>query len=332
MKVLGKKSIAIIISPLEGIQLGLVSQVVLDYMHCICLGVMKKLLLIWLGGPLKTRLPSYQNKTISSYLSTISKFLPKEFTRKSRSLKDIKRYKATEFRQFLLYTGPVVLRGILPNELYSHFLLLSSATYVLLSKNSCLKYWNDMAKRWMEKFVQQMSEFYGKTSVIYNVHALLHISDDAIKFGSLDNVSAFPFENHLQFLKSTIRGKSLFIEQVVKRVQEQENCKFIKERSTPKLGPVGIKSRFIRRYFLEKFSVSSKLGDNCFVAVGGDISLVQQIKFGDKNEVLVEVIKVEVIKVENRSLISKFPKLRSCLGLYKIKLTESSISTIPLYN
>jgi len=38
-------------SPLEGIQLGLVGQVVLDYMHCICLGVMKKLLFIWLGGP-----------------------------------------------------------------------------------------------------------------------------------------------------------------------------------------------------------------------------------------------------------------------------------------
>lgn len=43
-------------SPLKDLSLGLVSQVVLDYMHCVCLGVMRKLLLLWICGPLRIRL------------------------------------------------------------------------------------------------------------------------------------------------------------------------------------------------------------------------------------------------------------------------------------
>ena len=34
---------------------------------------------------------------------------PREFARGPRTTADLLRYKATEFRQFLLYTGPVVL-------------------------------------------------------------------------------------------------------------------------------------------------------------------------------------------------------------------------------
>ncbi|KAB0803466.1 hypothetical protein PPYR_00436, partial [Photinus pyralis] len=44
------------ISPLIEIQLGMVSQFPIDYMHNICLGVVKKLLTLWLNGPLQFRL------------------------------------------------------------------------------------------------------------------------------------------------------------------------------------------------------------------------------------------------------------------------------------
>uniref|UniRef100_A0A8B9REN1 SCAN box domain-containing protein n=1 Tax=Astyanax mexicanus TaxID=7994 RepID=A0A8B9REN1_ASTMX len=61
---------------------------------------------LWLKGPLNTRLPSNTVKRISENLYL---YIPEEFARKTRPLSEVARWKATEFRQFLLYTGPVVL-------------------------------------------------------------------------------------------------------------------------------------------------------------------------------------------------------------------------------
>ena len=44
-----------------------------------------------------------------------------EFARQPRRLQELDRWMATEFRQFLLYTGPLVLKGIVSKELFQHF-------------------------------------------------------------------------------------------------------------------------------------------------------------------------------------------------------------------
>jgi hypothetical protein len=54
--------------------------------------------------------------------------------------------------------------------------------------------------------VAESAILYGDTFNVYNVHGLLHIADDSIKYGcSLNAISAFPFENHLQILKKYVR-------------------------------------------------------------------------------------------------------------------------------
>ena len=58
--------------------------------------------------------------------------MPSEFARQPRQLSEMDRWKATEFRQFLLYTGPVALHGILHTDVYKHFLVLSVAVLLLL--------------------------------------------------------------------------------------------------------------------------------------------------------------------------------------------------------
>uniref|UniRef100_H2Y7T6 Uncharacterized protein n=1 Tax=Ciona savignyi TaxID=51511 RepID=H2Y7T6_CIOSA len=45
-------------SPLCTLGLGMVSQFPLDYMHLVCLGVVKKIILAWVKGPLRNRLSS----------------------------------------------------------------------------------------------------------------------------------------------------------------------------------------------------------------------------------------------------------------------------------
>lgn len=60
----------------------------LVYMHLVCLGVVKKLIVnLWLNGKPKTKLSFNQSSEISKILEQIP-FIPKEFNRKPQSLND----------------------------------------------------------------------------------------------------------------------------------------------------------------------------------------------------------------------------------------------------
>ena len=61
------------VSPLSQINLGMVSQIPIDYMHLVCLGIMKRILLLWMKGPVRCRLGTRTIHRISDHLVT-SKF------------------------------------------------------------------------------------------------------------------------------------------------------------------------------------------------------------------------------------------------------------------
>lgn len=67
----------------------------LDYMHLVCLGVVRKLILLWMKGDSKGsneyRYPSWKIKEISNSLEKIKSNIPCEFSRKPRRLVDGKR-------------------------------------------------------------------------------------------------------------------------------------------------------------------------------------------------------------------------------------------------
>ena len=65
--------------------------------------------------------------------------MPSDFARQPRGLEEVKRWKATEFRQFLIYSGPVVLKGILAGEYYKHFLCFSVAIKILLDADTVFR-------------------------------------------------------------------------------------------------------------------------------------------------------------------------------------------------
>lgn len=108
------------LSTLTGI-VKMVSSFPIDYMHLCCLGVMRKLLNMWLRGKVSYRLPSQIVKSISNKLLVLHSHTPCEFNRKPRGLNELDRWKATELRPFMLYWGPVVLKDCLPSELYDNF-------------------------------------------------------------------------------------------------------------------------------------------------------------------------------------------------------------------
>ena len=144
-------------SPFRELNIGMVSQFPLDYMHLVCLGVMRRLLWLWRKGPLQGRISSRNLGSISNLLVGLVGFIPGEFSRKPRPLMEVDRWKATEFRQLLLYTGPVVLLGNLRDALYKNFLLLHVALYILVSPSLCQQYC-DYAEQLLVLFVTHYSD------------------------------------------------------------------------------------------------------------------------------------------------------------------------------
>lgn len=197
----------------------MVKQIPLDYMHVVLLGVMKKMLRMWIGGDLNSLLPTRDVQKISERLISISTTQPSEFQRTIRGLNEIGHFKATEFRTFVLYAGPFVLKNILPREQYNHFLLLHLAIYILCDKFLYLKH-TSLAENMLRKFVEKFSEIYGEKHMIYNVHSLLHLTNDCRNFGPLDTFSAFPFESFNYQLLRLLHKHNTSLSEVSNRITE----------------------------------------------------------------------------------------------------------------
>ncbi|KAJ7983894.1 hypothetical protein DPEC_G00370020 [Dallia pectoralis] len=183
----------IAVSPLLETGIGMVSQFPHHYMPLVCLGVD---LLFGSSGPLRCRRLGLDMQEISQKLVSLKTFVPVEFARKPRSLAERLRWKATELRQFLLYIGLLVLRAVLPEEIYNNFMLLSVAISILANPRLCSAL-NGFAKMLLVSFVEHFSKLYGPELVVYNIHGLIHLSDDVNIHGHLDVISGFPFENYL---------------------------------------------------------------------------------------------------------------------------------------
>ena len=128
-------------------------------------------------------------------LKDLNGTFPSEFARQPRSLSELDRWKATEFRSFLLYSGPVVLRYFLSPNAWKHFLSFSIAIRILCNDNGDFRNARvEVARKLLEYFVDNSTEFFGETFCVYNVHSLLHLPDDVEHFQApLDDISAFPF-------------------------------------------------------------------------------------------------------------------------------------------
>ncbi|KAG1698564.1 hypothetical protein GQR58_005730 [Nymphon striatum] len=220
-------------SPLIDAELSCIKSFPLDYMHLVCLGVVKRILSFLKQGPRECKLSHQQYSILSDKLSLLKGKMPKEFARQPRSLLFLDRWKATEFRQFLLYSGPIVLKSVVTSRLYKHFLTLTVAISILLDSNDDFRNAHlEYARELLIYFVKTSKLVYGETYVSYNVHSLIHIPDDVKNFGtSLHEISVFQFENHLQKLKKSVKKAQNPIAQISKRLTESEKSKC---RRTPK--------------------------------------------------------------------------------------------------
>lgn len=68
-------------------------------------------------------------------------------------------------RTFLLYSEPLVLKNVLPNNKYEHFLLLHNVILVLYGKQ--YTHLLDVAQLMLETFVKDYDVLYGAQNITY---------------------------------------------------------------------------------------------------------------------------------------------------------------------
>lgn len=267
----------------------MVKNIPLDYMHLICLGVMKKLLLnLWCCGKPPNKL-SYQAITnISNSLTGLSNCIPLEFSRKPRSLTELKRWKATEFRQFLFYTGPIALLNNTNADCYKHFLSLHVAC-TILSQSQSLSDSLDYAEELLVYFVTTFKVLYGAKNMSHNIHNLLHLVDDVRTFGVLDNFSAFPFENFLHSLLKSLRKNEKPLAQIVKRQSEYHKSISTEEQSFypqllmehtdgPLLPDCDLPVQQFKKVVFQNFILKCKsYADSCFLLKDNSIVMIENV-------------------------------------------------------
>lgn len=316
-------------TPLSQLSLGMVSNFPLDYMHLVCLGVTRRLVKLWLKGPLKTRQSPQLIREISAKLQSLNGALPREFARQPRSLNEFERWKATELRQFLLYTGPVVLYRIIPKPFYENFMLLSVAMFIYLSPFNCSSY-SQLGHQLIVTFIKHYATLYGNDMITYNVHGLVHLKEDVQQYGALDNVSCFPFESYLGQIKRMVRNANYPLQQVIRRLSENHVAfptkskeLFEQPHNGGQIPETMVTSSQYKVLNLQDCTIKISMGDNC-VKIGEEIVLARNFFVSDGSKFILYE------KFCHKENVFTYPLDSTKLGIFKIKLLSGKLEYAPI--
>lgn len=195
----------------------------IDYMHGLCLGVMKTMLNLWFASE-----NSDKPFSVSELVSKADKRLlqihpPLEIGRTPRSIEHHRKYwKASELRSFLLYYGIPVLFGILSSNYFQHFAILSQASFILL-QDSISEQELQQCERLLEYFCLMFPYLYELRYQTINIHNLLHLPQSVRELGPLWTHSCFHFEDKNGYILKMIHGTQNVASQIVTAVSFVQN-------------------------------------------------------------------------------------------------------------
>jgi hypothetical protein len=185
----------------------------IDYLHNFCLRVMALLLNLWFSEAHRLKNFSHRNQ-VDEFDSRMVDTRPPEFiSRPPQPFSKIKHWKAAEYRNFLLYYGPIVLKGIIGEEQLEHFMLFSTGTGIFLS-HSITPEMRHLGQSMLNGFVEKFAGLYTARFMSKTVHSLVHIEMCILKTGPLWTTSCFPFESIYHFLVQLINGTQYVLNQV----------------------------------------------------------------------------------------------------------------------
>lgn len=182
-----------------------INSCLIDYMHGICLGIVKQLLTLWFDKKIKSENFSFFNEreTVNQYLRQVK---PTIFvTRIPRTLDNIVHWKSSEFRNFLLYWGIPILKNVLSSEYFAHFCLLARAIFIL-SKEGVTQNEIQTAEKALLLFVELYGDLYSQKYMTLNIHQIIHLADCVRHTGPLYVNNCFIFEDLNGFIIKHVHG------------------------------------------------------------------------------------------------------------------------------
>ncbi|KAK3930281.1 DNA-directed RNA polymerase II subunit RPB1, partial [Frankliniella fusca] len=173
-----------------------------EYLHTVLLGVVK----YFLNLMCNVRGPWYIGNNIKNIDLFVKAIKVPDFTKRlPRGLKDLKFFKGSELRAFLLFYSLPALKSYLPDEYFQHWMLLVISIYNLLKDCISDKDLNS-TEIMLRCFVRDVNTLYHPRYYTYNVHNLLHLCTLVKRWGPLWATSAFEFENYNGFITSHVHG------------------------------------------------------------------------------------------------------------------------------
>jgi hypothetical protein len=185
-----------------------------DYMHAVLLGVVRSFMFLWFDSS-SSKYEFYLGREKEKIDGVLLNIKPTtDVKRLPRSVESRKFWKASEWRNFLLFYSPIALRNVLPSKFYDHWMLLVFAINTLLSCPS----FDDVTKvdLALHKFVVLVGVLYGVQYTSFNVHLLTHISTAVKNWGPLWAHSNFIFENNNGMLLKLFNGTQAVPKQICK--------------------------------------------------------------------------------------------------------------------
>lgn len=274
-----------------------------------------------------------QKAEISVLLMNSNKTLPNEINRNLRPLDDFCFWKAAEFRTILLYVGMVVFKNYLRPEIYDQFLLLSCSVTICSSDE--YKTFLPKAREMFEEYVEYQRDFYGAHSLTSNFHNLIHVVDDVQRFGNLNRMSTYPFENCLGKIKSKLKLRNKPLEQVARRMIEIANAGMMTVNFDKKFVP----SVKYRQYFSDNSTLiafreinvspnvllsNRKFGDRFFLTINKEIVEMQYV-FIQNGEYF-----IRGIPITDKRCFFKYPFSSQFINIYQSNLTKDSVRNYKL--
>lgn len=168
--------------------------VVVDTSHNAFLGVAKRLIIRYLTDAKENWYIGDPQQTTAIDQRLLSIKTPTRISRQPRSIHLYKMWKASEWRNWLLYYALPCLDEILDQPYFNHLAMLCQAVFILNSA-SITEVKLNTAERLIYQFVNDYQRHYGFINMVYNVHLLLHCIRSVRKWGPLWVYSALSFES-----------------------------------------------------------------------------------------------------------------------------------------
>lgn len=217
----------------------------IDYMHCVLLGITKKLMNLWF-----TATHSSQCFSLMNHIHFVDKSLdsikpPHYVSRRPRSVSDhLKFWKASEYRAWLFFYSVPILCELMEPLYFFHYCAMAESIWICC-KDSITENAIEHSAALLNYFVSLFEPLYGARYMTLNLHLLLHLPKCVQ--GPLFMYSCFPFESMNGDLLKLFHGTQHVETQILSAVNSHQILPLLISKMSEDVFRCSIVSKYLKK-------------------------------------------------------------------------------------